>query len=323
MTFTKSDNHDFIQSQDYSPGLNRYPVPGSHPSVFQDTAGQIFLQELDSPSCQVKHTVFQMSKKLDIRIQDKVPLLQICIALQNDQQLEIEGLGAVHIREGQFNLMYVPVYDQQIKLEVGKEYICLNLNYQSFALQEMAPYFEGLANFLDKVRSGRPAILQPEHSWVTREIQDTIYRMLHCPVDIPSYPVFFDLLMKTLLFLLLLQSIQQQPPSTFSHYEVDGIYAARDIIRKNIRYHFIISEIAQRVGMNEAKLKIGFREIFGNGVYEYLQTERMMEARHLLFEQGRSIKEIAALTGYKSVNSFIKAFKKKYRLTPGEFRKRA
>lgn len=323
MTFTKSNNHEFSQSQDYSPGLNRYLVLGSYPSVFLDADGQIIMQELHSPSCQVQHTVFQMSKKSDIRIRGKAPILQICIALQQYHQLEIEGLGAIHIREGQFNLIYTPGNEMHIKLEADKEYISLILNYNLFALQEMAPYFRGLAVFLDKVRSGQPAILQLAHPWVTKEIQDTIYRVLHCSVDIPSYPVFFDLLIKTLLFHLLLQSNQKQPASNYFHYEVDGIYAARDMIRKNIRYHFIIREIAQKVGMNESKLKNGFRELFGNGVYEYLQTERMIEAQHLLFEPGRSIKEIAALTGYKSVNSFIKAFKKKYRLTPGEFRRRA
>lgn len=57
--------------------------------------------------------------------------------------------------------------------------------------------------------------------------------------------------------------------------------------------------------------------------YEYLRTERMLEARHLLSNGGKNVKEVAALTGYKSVNSFIKAFKKKYGQTPGDYRKRA
>ena len=94
------------------------------------------------------------------------------------------------------------------------------------------------------------------------------------------------------------------------------------MIRKNIRYHFVIREIAQKVGMNEFKLKNGFRELFGNGVYEYLRSERMQVARQLLGESDRSIKEIASMTGYRSVNSFIKAFKKMYGVTPGDFRKR-
>jgi len=49
----------------------------------------------------------------------------------------------------------------------------------------------------------------------------------------------------------------------------------------------------------------------------------MQTARQLLNESGRSIKEIASLTGYRSVNSFIKAFKKMFGVTPGDFRKRA
>jgi len=147
--------------------------------------------------------------------------------------------------------------------------------------------------------------------------------MLHIPLEDPVQRKHFTLLVNTLLFHLLYQAVQQQPASNYNYYEVDSIQAARDMIRKNIRYHFVIREIAQKVGMNEFKLKNGFRELFGNGVYEYLRSERMQVARSLLADSGRSIKEIASMTGYRSVNSFIKAFKKMYGVTPGDFRKRA
>ena len=78
---------------------------------------------------------------------------------------------------------------------------------------------------------------------------------------------------------------------------------------------------ANQLPIEEFKLKNGFRELFGNGVYEYLRSERMQMARSLLNESNRSIKEIASMTGYRSVNSFIKAFKKLYGVTPGDFRK--
>lgn len=321
MTFAYSGNDAFAPSRYFPSEL--YRVPGGELSAYENCHGKLVVQELDCPSCQVFQMICRMDGKSGIQVRDKGPLLLTYMALQGDQYLGWGGAERVHIREGQYNMLYAPEFNLEITHEDGKEYIGLGLNYQLHALQEMTPYFPGLAIFLDKVRAGQPALLQPEHAWVTGEIQDAIYRILHCPVNISSYPVYNDSLAKALLFHLFWQVVQQQPASHYSHYEIEGIYAARDMIRKNLRYHYAIPEIAQKVGINEFKLKNGFREVFGNGVYEYLHMERMMEARQLLADRGRSIKEIAALSGYKSVNSFIKAFKKKYSLTPGEFRKRA
>ena len=34
-------------------------------------------------------------------------------------------------------------------------------------------------------------------------------------------------------------------------------------------------ELARKVGINDYKLKVGFREVFGTTVYKYLHTHRM------------------------------------------------
>lgn len=322
MTFSNSRHEILMFSSAIPAELTRYRIPGSQVSCASGEYGRLLLRELDSPSCPIHQTVYQAGKKSWFNIRDDGPFFFTCIALQHDWRMETKDLGAIHLKEGQFNIVYLPQFDLRSPYEGGKEYITLTLNYSIETLQEMAPWFPRLTAFLEKVQAGQPAILLEEHGRLTKEIQVTIYKILHCSPLTPSRRRSFDLLVNTLLFHLLLQSVQRQPASTYTHHEIDGIHAARDMICKNIRYHFIIREIARRVGMNEFKLKNGFRELFGNGVYEYLRTERMQEAGILLSDPGRSIKEVAALTGYKSVTSFIKAFKKKFHRTPGAFRKK-
>lgn len=304
--------------------LARYQLPvGSGSSAVNQEDVQILLQESGTPRCRLIHTVYRMGQDTHLRVRAEGPYFLIPLALQQDRHLEFKGLGPVHLKEGQYNFLYCPEFDVTCFLEEGREYITISLNYDCSALEEWTTYFPVLADFLEKVKAGRPAMLLPQHQWINQEIQDALYRVTHTALDTPAYEIYFDLMVKTLLFHLLLQSVQPQPASPYTHHEIDGIHAAREMIRKNIRRHFIIREIAQKVGVNEFKLKNGFRELFGNGVYEYLRTERMQEARTLLDRAGHSIKEVASLTGYKSVNSFIKAFKKKYGLTPGEYRRSA
>lgn len=300
--------------------LSRHYIPGSTVTALRNGHGQLMLQELNSSVCQLYYATFRMEKKTVFKIRDDGPLLSLYVALQNDRHLDMEGLGSIHFKEGQFNLLYSPDYALSSPLEAGREYIGISLRYRMEVLEEMRCYFPKVGVLIEKLRRGEPAMLLEDHGWVTREIQDTIHRIVHGPKEQPSYPVYFELLVKTLLFHLLLQSVQRQPRSPYSHYEINGIHEAREMISRNLKYHYRIPEIAQKVGLNEFKLKNGFREVYGDGLYEYLLTERMRQARDLLHDAGRNIKEIAGMMGYKSVNSFIKAFKRKFNQTPGEFR---
>jgi AraC-like DNA-binding protein len=316
------NQQEYRLSRDIPAELTRYQIPGSSASAIANEYLKMIIQELAAGASKVFYSVYWVDKKATSRTRDDAPFFRAYLALQHDQHLEVAGLGKMLVKEGQFNFIYSPTLDVVRHQDGVREYISLGIEYDKAILEEWAVYFPLLGNFLEKAKAGEPAVLLPRPEWITKEIQDITYKLLHISLDDGANQKYFTLLVNTLLFHLLYQAVQQQPASNYNHYEMNSIQAARDMIRKNIRYHFVIREIAQKVGMNEFKLKNGFRELFGNGVYEYLRSERMQVARQLLGESGRSIKEIASMTGYRSVNSFIKAFKKMYGVTPGEFRKR-
>lgn len=317
------NQQEYRLSRDIPAELARYQIPGSDASAIANEHLKALIQEFAADASKVFYSVYLVDKKIALHTRDDAPFFKAYLALQHDQNLEVAEVGKMLIKEGQFNLIYSPTTEVISNYDGVRENIILSIEYDMALLEDWAVYFPLLAGFLEKVKAGEPTILLPRPEWITKEIQDITYKILHISLETGANQKYFCLLINTLLFHLLYQAVQQQPASNYNHYEMDSIQAARDMIRKNIRYHFVIREIAQKVGMNEFKLKNGFRELFGNGVYEYLRSERMQAARQLLGESGRSIKEIASMTGYRSVNSFIKAFKKMYGVTPGEFRKRA
>lgn len=320
MRVSTNQNDELSLTGEIPHALSKHQIPGSKVRASTNGFGQLLIQELDSPAGRMYYTIHRIEKKVTLKIHEDEPVLTMYVCLQNDRHMQTEGLGAMHLKEGQYNLFYSPGHTVTMNLEPGREYIGVSLRYTMPVLEEMCPYFPKMAAFLERVRDGGPAQLLEENCYVTREIQDTVFKIINAPKEAQPYNVYFDLLLRTLLFHLLLQSVQRQPRSGYSHYEISGIHEAREMISRNLKYHYRIPEIAQKVGINEFKLKNGFREVFGDGLYEYLLTERMREARNLLHEAGKNIKEIAAMTGYKSVNSFIKAFKRKFNQTPGEFR---
>lgn len=65
-----------------------------------------------------------------------------------------------------------------------------------------------------------------------------------------------------------------------------------------------------------------FSELFGIGVYRYIQLSRLKRATHrLAYRDGEAVIDIALESGYDSPESFSRAFKKSVGQTPSEFRR--
>ena len=103
----------------------------------------------------------------------------------------------------------------------------------------------------------------------------------------------------------------------------DKIYQARDIICSEYLTPPSLHDLALRVGTNECTLKAGFKEAFRTTVFNYLFDYRMNIAIHYLLDTNKSIGEVAGLVGYEHQAHFCTAFKRKFNVTPSEYRLKA
>ena len=103
----------------------------------------------------------------------------------------------------------------------------------------------------------------------------------------------------------------------------DKIYQARDIIYSEYLNPPSLHDLALRVGTNECTLKAGFKEAFRTTVFNYLFDYRMNIAIHYLLDTNKSIGEVAGLVGYEHQAHFCTAFKRKFNVTPSEYRLKA
>lgn len=80
-----------------------------------------------------------------------------------------------------------------------------------------------------------------------------------------------------------------------------------------------LRELARQSGLNENKLKQGFRSLFGNSVYATVQELRMKEAARRLAEDDASVTEIALSVGYANPAHFAKIFRRYYGVAPSRY----
>jgi AraC family transcriptional activator of pyochelin receptor len=98
--------------------------------------------------------------------------------------------------------------------------------------------------------------------------------------------------------------------------DIERVNQAKDLLYRNLNNPPTLLELAHRVNLNDYKLKIGFRQVFGTTVFGYLHRLRMEEARMLLGEQRMNVKEVASHVGYASQSRFASAFRKQFGINP-------
>lgn len=105
-------------------------------------------------------------------------------------------------------------------------------------------------------------------------------------------------------------------------YDVPAIELAKSIIEKDPASHIHIPMLADKAGINEFKLKIGFRELFNTSPYKYRLRLCLERARVLLEETDDTIDQIASKVGFDTYNGFSTAFKKAFNTAPTAYRNR-
>ncbi|RXZ80651.1 AraC family transcriptional regulator [Paenibacillaceae bacterium] len=81
-------------------------------------------------------------------------------------------------------------------------------------------------------------------------------------------------------------------------------------------------ELSRRIGLNDYKLKAGFKQVFGTTVFGYVRALRMKEAHRLLEQGAANVSEASGLVGYQNVSHFAALFRKTYGYNPSELGKR-
>ncbi|MFZ4261672.1 helix-turn-helix transcriptional regulator [Sphingobacterium sp. HJSM2_6] len=109
--------------------------------------------------------------------------------------------------------------------------------------------------------------------------------------------------------------------SPWSNQDIAILNAVRDYLKNNYQQDFHLQDLAKMFGINEYKLKNGFKALFSDTVFGYIRKMRLTVAHQMLLETPLEIKEIAYLTGFKYSHHFTKVYFDHFNKLPKESRK--
>ena len=93
-----------------------------------------------------------------------------------------------------------------------------------------------------------------------------------------------------------------------------------DYINKHCTDNLTLDEISEKAGFSKYHFSRLFKQFTSVSFYKYLNLHRIMYAEKLLIDPDISVTEVALLSGFNSISSFIRMFKICKNCTPTEFR---
>jgi AraC-like DNA-binding protein len=122
------------------------------------------------------------------------------------------------------------------------------------------------------------------------------------------------------LLIKLYQPEETTSQPIFNDADKTRLLEARNIVEQNLKHPCSLIELSRKTGLNDFKLKKGFKALFDNTVFGYLAELRMNLAYKLL-KDGRTVSEVAETVGYKNAHHFTAAFKKHFDILPSKVSK--
>lgn len=152
------------------------------------------------------------------------------------------------------------------------------------------------------------------------ELDPLFDEMFSCASDgYPGLLMVESLLLR--LLALLCRHYERSAPVKHSNREYN-IYVSRAIayISKRLSKGVTVTEIANHLGISRTHLNVLFRNDLNLSTQQFLLDLRLQRAAYLLATTSLSVKEISGQIGYQDALVFSKAFKRKYVMSPTEYR---
>jgi AraC-like DNA-binding protein len=232
-------------------------------------------------------------------------------------------LDWVEVRKGEYYMTHNPGVQEFHRFKAGNEmrshFIEIQPTYLNELLMSVSPVRNSpLWDFKEQVIKGEfagagGAVSLPGFY---RVIQD----MFSCPIDGPLGSLMLEGSLQQLIALQFAMMGAQQETKPINQRDQESFYGIKDYLRATFLEDHSLLSLSRRFGINQNKLKTGFRELFGTPVISYLYDLRMDYARMLLLDKSMNVNEVAPVVGYRNANHFSTAFKRKFGINPSRLK---
>lgn len=250
--------------------------------------------------------------------------LELRIALQNKIVGTWEGIAEAALEPSQFNLSFTSHVKTRAIFKAGCCYKTFDIHFKKEFLFELAKDFPRLDGFLLRVEKDLSSSITKQSYFCTPEMIRTVKRILQHRYRKETLKHMLEYAVKGIL-IDALDTIDTEEDKK-SHFkpsarDIEGLYEAKRLIElQPIDQPLSIHQLCRKTGLNDFKLKKGFKALFNIAPYGYHVQIKMEEGRRLLLDTDQTVKEVAYTLGYHHGSNFTIEFKKRFGVAPKYFK---
>lgn len=240
----------------------------------------------------------------------------------------IKGVASLNFNEGNYNL---PLTDDSSLLLYNPQMdLPLNLEVQaiSWVISVLLPIkkFHGLfsseANYITFLSEENRGRKYYKDARISPSMAIVLNQMMNYSLHPSVKPLYFKGKAYELLSLFFNRPADldvEQCPFLKDEDNVAKIKNAKKIVISRMTEPPTLQELADEIQLPLNRLKEGFKQIYGDTVFNFLFDYKMEVARQLLASGSHNVNEVGLKVGYSTSSHFIAAFKKKFGTTPKKY----
>jgi AraC-like DNA-binding protein len=282
-------------------------------------------EEIRTPGFSITDACVRCHRNLKIySCTEENDMIRFCAALQGHAvSCGNPPAGEETWQKGQANMFAYSNVNGYACFTRDKPFRMMEIMLSCRYLERVASLYAGLFDeMLEQHANRRFTRAFPEHRMFCPAIGRALGDLSNYESAGNAAQMYLDAKVLEILSLFLCRSGQKtcDACNCYSPKDSERLIHAREIIERQYLAPPSLHRLALMVGTNECKLKHGFKILFGTTVFGFLFDYRMTLAARYLLDTEKTILDIAESVGYGHQSHFATAFRRKFSVSPQEYR---
>lgn len=257
---------------------------------------------------------YLLNSDLDYTLSESAEVLQISFLLKGEKIIKIKGNEDIFFENRESYLANIKDLNGSVRISGGKLFKEVKIKLpKSFLIDH------GFVNDMELKKLTDENVILP----ITDELFTILMSLERKDISGTANRMY----LKAKVFELMAIQMESYKNKDLNFGKINSdktikrLYAIRQVIKSNLHKNLSLKQLTVEAGMNGNTLNREFNRVFGCTISEYSSLEKMGKAKFMLENTENLVYQIAEEVGYKNATHFSAAFKRKFGITPNEYRK--
>lgn len=265
--------------------------------------------------CRVNRLVFTATVEERFRAEGP-PTICIAVFLDGRGAMSVDGVRELPIVPGTAILYHSPRWTSgENRIPAGSQVRCVDVRFTPESLEQL-----GLPSLAALLRADEAGCSVQDTLFLSRPAGPALLSCardaLSCRLDGPARRLFLQA--KAIEILSLMVALAEGAAPVLPSRDRRRVERAAQLVAERFHEPWTIGTLARTVGLNERKLKEGFRAVVGRTVHSHLEEIRLAAAAAMI-AGGAAVTEAALAVGYSSPSHFAKVFRRRHGCAPRDW----